>query len=107
MARILVLLAICVLASGCFVFDEIDQGLESMDKGPKKAAATKPGQPAQGEDGQPKPSWWASARSLNEAPSEPSEAEAGDPKTPVHCRVEGSIRFMRRGDCLSQGGQPQ
>jgi len=105
MGRFLSLLAICLLASGCFAFDEIDKGMESMNKGPKKEAA--PAKPAPGEEGKPTPeSWWASAKSLNTAP-DAEEAEAGDPKTPVHCRVDGSIRFMRRGDCLSQGGEPR
>ncbi len=109
MVRMLSLLAACLLATGCFAFDEIDKGMATLDKGPKeKPAAAQAGKPAPGEEGKPSPqAWWASAHSLNQGPSEAAEADAADPSTPVSCRVGGSTRFMRRGDCLSQGGQPR
>jgi hypothetical protein len=104
MKRLAVLLLACVLGSGCFVFDEIDEG-KAMLKSPKDksdakvaAAKAKAGAPAAkgGKD------WWASAKSIEA----PADAEPGDPNTPVSCQLHGSTRFMRRGDCLSQGGRP-
>ena len=107
MRRLAPLLLVCLLGSGCFVFDEIDAGKASMDKnsprqkapGPNaKAGAPKAGAPAQ----KSSKDWWATARSIEA----PADTDPGDPETPVSCEVRGSTRFMRRGDCLSQGGRP-
>ena len=49
--------------------------------------------------------WWSNARSLDTGPQ--AAAEPGDPNQTVSCRIGGSTRFMRRGDCLSRGGQPR
>ena len=115
MARVLLLLVICLFASGCFVFDEIDSGKAIMEKnspkpkagGPnakagsaqaKAIAKAKAGSPRQkgGKD------WWATAKSIDA----PTDVDPADASTPVSCEVRGSTRFMRRGDCLSQGGRP-
>ena len=108
MKRLALLLVICLLGSGCFVFDEIDAGKASMEKnspkpkaggpqakGGKAAKAGAPGQKA-GKD------WWATAKSIDA----PTDVDPADASTPVPCEVRGSTRFMRRGDCLSQGGRP-
>jgi hypothetical protein len=107
MLRLLPVLLLACLCCGCFVFDELEAGEKMMEQNsPKKpgaeaAAATaaagdaeKPGPPT----GQ---AWWSGARSLNA----PAEAKPGDPDAPVRCKLGGGTRFMRRGDCLSQGGR--
>jgi len=105
MARLLCLLAACLLLSGCFVFDEIDAGMEMMEKTgpqPPKQEAPDPGADAKKPSGQ---EWWSNAKSLS---AEDAEAvPPGDPKQLVTCRIGGGSRFMRRGDCVSQGGKPK
>jgi hypothetical protein len=105
MVRVILLLAVCLLGSGCFVFDEIDAGQAIMEKNsPKKPAAEAEGAKP-GEAAKPTGSaWWSSARSIDTGPAH--TADAGDPNAPVACKIAGGARFMRRGDCLSQGGQP-
>jgi hypothetical protein len=106
MARGFVLLLACVFLSGCFVFDEIDSGKKVMDQNSAKkpaaspATAGAPGQKPPGAPGaQPAGEWWAKAQSLNGPPSDP-----GGDNPAVHCKIGKSIRFMRKKDCLSQGG---
>jgi hypothetical protein len=116
MKRLAVLLLICLLSSGCFVFDEIDAGKAQMDKNSPKPKAPPPGPDAKAggkataqaraKAGTPGhkagKDWWATAKSIDA----PTDVDPGDPNTPVSCQVRGSTRFMRRGDCLSQGGRP-
>ncbi|MEM7410289.1 MAG: hypothetical protein AAF430_08655 [Myxococcota bacterium] len=104
------LLLIAGLCSGCFVLDELDAGTEIMDAhtpvkegdAPTKSAGGAPGQ--DGEEAGPPTgqAWWSGAKSLNTAPQEP---EAGDPNALVSCRLGNGTRFMRRSDCVSQGGR--
>jgi hypothetical protein len=104
MVRTIGLLLACVFASGCFVFDELDSGKAIMDKNaPQKPAAAEEKASA---DKAAKPAgatWWSTARSIDTGPA--AAADPGDPNAPVACKIAGSTRFMRRGDCLSQGGR--
>src|SRR5437667_12410943 len=96
----LALLVLCVCVSGCFVFDELDAGDKIMEQNAKaKPAAAAPAQPAAAHQGGS--AWWANAKSLSDTPAEPGKDPA------VACTVRGSTRFMRKSDCLSQGGQPK
>jgi hypothetical protein len=98
MIRKIALLVICVCASGCFVFDELDAGEKIMEQN----AAVKPAAPAQPTAAhQTGSGWWANAKSLSDTPAEPSSDPA------IACMVGKSMRFMRKSDCLSQGGRPQ
>jgi hypothetical protein len=104
MRRVLPLLAIAFLLSGCFVFDEIDAGMEMMDKGPKKEEPAP--EPAGGAAKKPAgQEWWSTAKSLSREDAD--AAPPGDPQQLVTCRIGGGSRFMRRGDCVSQGGAPK
>jgi len=98
MIRRWALLVICVLLSGCFVFDELDNGKKIMEQNAPAKPAAAPAQPAAAHQGGS--GWWANAKSLSDTPAEPSKDPA------VACTVRGSTRFMRKSDCLSQGGQP-
>ena len=99
MIRRIALLVSCVFVSGCFVFDELDNGTKIMEQNAKKTEA------APAPQGRPGPQtgsgWWANAKSL----SGPVSDDAG--KNPaVACKVGTTTRFMRKDDCLSQGGHP-
>lgn len=103
MPKALALLLACLLLSGCFVFDELEAGQEILDKtGPQKEAPAEPGdpeaRPPTGSD------WWSKAKSIGPGAA---DADPDDPTALVSCRISGATRFMRRGDCLSQGGRPR
>lgn len=107
--RLLALALVAQLASGCFVFDELDKGNKIMEENSgklqqKKAAeaaaakaGTKPGAPAEGEK---KKSWWETARTISPEDKAPTD----DPH--VRCKLEGKERFMLQSDCVTQGGRP-
>ena len=102
---LLVPLAACLLC-GCFVFDELEAGERLMEQNSRKPSGDEAPAAANAADGEtPGPptgqAWWSGARSLNA----PAEAKPGDPNAPIRCRLGGGTRFMRRGDCLSQGGR--
>jgi hypothetical protein len=99
MIRRFVLLLACLLASGCFVFDELDNGTKIMEQNSAKKAEAAPAQ--KGPAAQAGSGWWANAKSLS---GPPSDADGKNPA--VACKVGGSTRFMRKSDCLSQGGHP-
>jgi hypothetical protein len=100
--RVLPLLLICTFASGCFVFDELDAGNKILDQnfsGGKKAEAPAPDPKAPAPQGGA--GWWANAKSLRDKPADPGSDPA------VACTLSGATRFMRKSDCLSQGGHPK
>jgi hypothetical protein len=99
MMRRLALLGLCVGMSGCFVFDELDAGEKIMEQNAPAQPAAAPAQPAAAP--QAGAGWWASAKSLGDAPAATGNNAA------VACTIGGSTRFMRRSDCLSQGGRPK
>lgn len=98
--------------TGCFVFDELEAGEKIMDshsphRNKKKSEAEEAATSGTGEE-ESKPTgqaWWSQARSLNSGPADDEDADAGDPSAVVRCELAGATRFMRRGDCLSQGGR--
>jgi hypothetical protein len=107
--RLLALALVALLASGCFVFDEIDQGEKLMEqnsgaiqkkKKQEAAAATAPSDAGQGAEGEKKKSWWETARTISPADKAPTD----DPH--VRCNLAGKERFMVQSDCVSQGGRP-
>ena len=112
MRRAAPLLAACLLLSlpGCFAFDEIDSANDALRGGAAKKEEEKKAQAAaEGEKpGPPTGSqWWSTAKSLGRGPADAEAEDAGDPQALVSCRIAGNTRFMRRGDCLSQGGAPR
>lgn len=106
MFRVVPLILLCFALSGCFVLDELESGQEIMEKNSPKDAK-KAETAAEDENKPPSGSqWWSSAKTI-ERRADDENADPGDPKKLVSCRVSGATRFMRRGDCLSQGGTPR
>jgi hypothetical protein len=108
--HVLAVALVAQLASGCFVFDEIDKGDKLMEQNSgtlqqKKAeaataAASGGAKAAGGAEGEKKKGWWETARTISAADKAPSD----DPH--VRCSLGGKERFMVQSDCLSQGGRP-
>lgn len=97
-------------ASGCFVFDELDSGMEKIERSStrkKTEPAPSPTPAASDEDGGGgglagaadalRRSLWEGGRSLN--PHEKSAEIA-------RCELGGGVQFMTRDDCLARGGRP-
>lgn len=117
MRRPLSIAAVAILAlastplAGCFVLDELEAGEKIMDQhspvdAPSKKAKADAAGKSEGEESEPAgQAWWSQARSLNTGPAA-EDADGDDPAAVVRCELGGSTRFMRRGDCLSQGGRP-
>ena len=98
MVRRSALLLLCLSLSGCFVFDELDAGQKIIEQNAPAKPAAAPSQP--GTAPQTGSGWWANAKSLRDTPAEPGSDPA------VACAIGKSTRFMRKSDCLSQGGRP-
>jgi hypothetical protein len=108
MVRVLAAVAVASLLSGCFVFDEIDKGQAIMEENSKKkpaAPASKAGARAKNAKASPTSSaWWSKAKIIGKGPD---PAQAGEPTALVRCRIGHGERFMRRNDCIAQGGRPE
>lgn len=109
-----VLLAVfCISGSGCFVFDEIDQGVAIMEhhsSAAKQAPAETDAAKKAGKDG------GFSLASLREKGAgafsdlsgrvEQALKKAPDPENVVvSCHIEGRVEFARKFDCQSRGGR--
>jgi hypothetical protein len=103
-----VLFLIPLLTSGCFVFEELDKGMEIMDAHtPKKVKEQEEAEAAKLANGEKPPtyaqsvgSWFQNAKSL--APREQTASD--DPM--VKCTAQGRMLFTKRSDCLARGGSP-
>jgi hypothetical protein len=108
LAAVLAVLMLTGLATGCYVFDELDKSQAMLDHGAKakkekaeaNAAAAKAKAEKQNELEERVSHWWEGARTLSSSP----QANTADPA--IGCRIGSALRFMRRSDCLSQGGHP-
>lgn len=111
-SRALALLALLlspISLSGCFVFDEIDKGMEIMDAHTPAANKKKQKEEVEAAQGEKPPtyqqaveSWWKDAKSLSLAPG---DAEASDDPV-VPCTHEGKQVFTKQSDCIARGGTP-
>lgn len=109
--RLFAVLLVAFLASGCFVFDELDKGNKILDNNfshhAGEQAKDKEPATANAKGGKPNPddpkekakSWWQSAHTLSRADEKPSK----DPN--VKCDIGGKVRFSRQSNCVSQGGK--
>jgi hypothetical protein len=104
--RVLLLVLCGLLVSGCFVFEEIDKGMEIMEAHTPAANKKKQEQDALAESGEKPPTyaekvggWFENAKSLA-----PGDSTSADPL--IACRTGGRTLFTKRADCLARGGQP-
>ncbi len=100
-AHILALALLLTASSGCWIFDEIDEGRKQWEHhSPKKKPAPLEEEPAPAptDEGAQRDAWWRGARSIG---SEELSADI------VGCALGGRRQFMREADCLSQGGTPR
>ena len=103
--RLVLLLLVALLGSGCFAFDELDAGMEIMESHTPADQKKKAAEAKSGEDPE-KPKtydqsvagWFENAKTL-----EPRKAGGENPV--VKCELGGSVRFTKRTDCASQGGR--
>ena len=100
----MILSLVALLSSGCFVFEEIDKGMEIMEAH-TPASKRKQAEEAQVPEGEKPPtyaekvgSWFENAKSLS-----PHES-SGEPL--ISCRAGGRTLFTKRADCLARGGRP-
>ncbi|HKJ23530.1 MAG TPA: hypothetical protein VKB65_01815 [Myxococcota bacterium] len=102
-------LALLAAGPGCFVVDELDNGMKMMDENsprkkhgpaaeeaaPETAVARREGPSAQ----EALAKWWKHARTPSSGPRDPATATEI-----VTCRIGGATRFMSKTDCEVQGG---
>jgi hypothetical protein len=108
MRSVLVALTAVFLLSGCFVWEELEQGEAILDahspnrnkrKQEEEAAAKATEAENTPTAAQRAAEWWDSARSIGPRPDDKPDA---DPM--VSCRLGGATRFTKRSDCLARGG---
>jgi hypothetical protein len=105
--RWILLSLVALLSSGCFVFEEIDKGMEIMEAHTPAVNKQKKAEAEQLANGEKPPtyaekmgSWFENAKSL--APRE--HTSSADPM--VKCTAQGRMLFTKRSDCLARGGSP-
>jgi len=87
-----------VLGTGCFVFEEIDNGMKELERfDGKTEAQPAPAKPASQQAKEPQVNWWEKARTLGSKPVDEGI---------VRCELDGAVQFMDREDCLGRGGRP-
>ena len=111
LVRGFVLASVLLFASGCFVFEELDKGMEIMEAHTPAVNKQKKKEEEEAarlaEEGEKPPtyqqavsSWFESAKTLSRPPGDESDE---DPM--VSCRYDGKTLFTRRSACLARGGR--
>ena len=114
--RLLTVVFAAGLCCGCFAFDELDSGMEAMEKsGPISDSMKKraePARPAEPDDDGPgilehARRWWENQkRQLREQSSGTPARTPADPKNAiVRCEVDGTTQFTHKYDCEHRGGR--
>jgi hypothetical protein len=98
-------LALC-LCTGCFIFDEIDQGRKLMKKhsGQNPNAIQKPAADAEPEEPDQGPGLLARVQQLIQDYREPDDPERSPDDEIVRCELAHGLTFTHESDCLSRGG---
>jgi len=107
------LVSVLALASGCYAFDEIDQGRAYMKK---HSAGLRPdGVPATAAEASPGddeaelaagPGLLARAKAFWDERTQPGPVERPEGDAIVGCELADSTTFTYESDCLSRGGRP-
>lgn len=107
------LLPALALATGCYAFDEIDQGRAYMKKHgaglrPDRVAA--PAHEAEPSDDEAEedasPGLLARAKAFWDEHTQPGPVERPEDDGIVRCDLVGATTFTYESDCLSRGGRP-
>jgi len=98
-------LALC-LCTGCFVFDEIDQGREIMKKhsGQNPDAKKNADPVAEPEETGEGPGLLARVQQLIQDYREPGDPERPSDDEIARCELPHGLTFTYESDCLSRGG---
>lgn len=100
-------IALC-LCSGCFVFDEIDQGRAILDKHSGQYANARKPEPsareAEPEEADEGPGLIARVQQLIRDYREPAEPQRAEDDEIVNCQLGDGLTFTYASDCLSRGG---
>jgi hypothetical protein len=103
--RLVLVLLLSALCAGCFVFDEIDAGMEIMEAH-TPADKKKPAAAAKAEaDGEKPPTYNESVQGWFENAKTLAPRKEGGDNPMVQCKLGGSTRFTKRTDCRTQGGE--
>jgi hypothetical protein len=114
--RVLCIALIALMASGCFVSDELDKGIAIIDqhgnkgKG-KKATAQEEAPPEPAEAPAPRghrkePGLWDSLVGWVEEELEPEPPPPDPEDAPVRCWIGKREHFSSLRDCQARGGKP-
>ena len=98
-------LVLC-LSTGCFVFDEIDQGRKLMKKhsGQNPNVQREPEPAEEPEEGDEGPGLLARVQNLIQDYREPDAPERSPDDGIVSCKLDDGLTFTHESDCLSRGG---
>lgn len=110
--KIFLLILIGLFCGGCFVFDEIDQGLAIMEshtpEDQRSKVKTEGLASAEKSDGSPKSArerlneYYAKQRAKAPVAQAAAEPDPGDKIG--RCRIRGTTQYTRRSDCRLRGG---
>jgi hypothetical protein len=104
--RVLATFFALILASGCFVADEIDSGLATLPSRPKPAQEEPEEAPATPtRSGPEEPGFFSVLVGMIEEELEPEPPPPDPDDRPVRCWLKGKQLFSSRRDCLSRGGK--
>ena len=109
MQRILAVIVAAWACQGCFVFDEIDKGMEMMEKhSPKErdaaSAPTESAQASRAARGKEEPGLFARLEKWWEEKSKPTPPQRDPSDVVVRCEIAGAMHFTLKSDCRIRGG---
>ena len=109
MHRILAVMVAAWACQGCFVFDEIDKGIELIEQHspkPRSAASAPTGseQASRAAKGKEEPGLFARLEKWWEERSKPKPPQRDPSDVVVRCEIAGAVHFTRKSDCRIRGG---
>jgi hypothetical protein len=95
---ILILAFLASFNLGCFVIDEIDSGMKTLEAHTPTSAKEEESDTAKAAPAKVDDNFWQNARSI---------APGSDKGNVVSCNLRGQVQFMKRDDCINRGGHPK